>query len=328
MMSWSESYAKESNRHFKRFAGICLIQGWVAMPATEWTLMRFATFRSVTSRVIGTSLQVELYGIRQVHMACGRPIQIGARDMPQLGRLMTGLRRRRPAGSSRVRKNPITSPVLAGLLQPLDKRFYDNQTIRAMMCFAKFGMLRVSEYTTGPNGEIPRVRDLRFLPNMEKEAHTMVFYFYHSKTNQFKKKERVVCICQCPGPCAVHEVIEMLNRRKTVQGDQFLFRFKNGKIPKPADMNRILKDLCKMVGLQPKQFSSHGFRSGGISDLLAMGVSDQVTQLMSRHANLDSLKPYKKLTDERVSCVLSRFKEAELIFNTVIPPQGCTGPRN
>ena len=191
--------------------------------------------------------------------------------------------------------------------------------MRTMLCFAKFGMLRISEYTTGPCGDCPHVRDIRFVPDI-RSASMLIYYFYNSKTNQFRSRERVVCVCQCPGPCAVHEMIDMLSWRREVKGHQCLFRFQSGKLPSATEMNIWIKALCRKSGLNPRQFSSHGLRAGGVQDLLTMGVSDQVVQVLTRHRSMESLRPYKALSDEALGTVLSRFSESDVIMKTVIAP--------
>ena len=287
------------------------------MPASEWTLIKYVLTRFFTSKVQGDSMQTELYGIRQVHVLCGRRIEISSRFMPMLCRIMRTYKKLRPPGQNK--KIGITSPVLHEMLKHLNGRCYDQQTLRAMLCFAKFGMLRVSEYTNGPAGDCPRVGDIRFIPDI-KSASMLVYYFFNSKTNQFQDRERIVCVCQCPGPCAVHEVIKMLRWRKSVTRDQYLFQFSSGAIPTANVVNSWIRYLCQQSGMDSSRFSSHCLRAGGVQDLLTMGVSDHVVALLTRHKSMESLRPYKRLGDKSLGTVLSRFSEEELIFRTALAP--------
>jgi site-specific recombinase XerD len=84
-----------------------------------------------------------------------------------------------------------------------------------------------------------------------------------------------------------------------------LFRFENGKPLTPKVVNSVIKDLCTRCGLNPKAFVSHCLRKGGITDTLCTGVPDSIVQILSRHANLDSLRPYKLLSDESLGTILS-----------------------
>ena len=316
-LSWSEHYARNSNSHFQRFARVCALNRWQSMPASEWTLIRYSLFRFFTSQIAGPSLQVELYGIRQVHVRCGLRLEIHRNAMPMLNRVTRTFKKFRPKGFRD--KLPITSPVLHRMLSCLKSNDHDNQTYRAILCFAKFGMLRVSEYTSGPCGACPRVGDIRFIPDMAS-AQMIAYYFRNSKTNQFRHRERVVAICQCPGPCAVHELTRMLSWRKQVTGDQFLFRLKNGKVPSARDVNAVIKRTCTATGLDPRQFSSHGLRAGGVTDLLTMGVPAEVVQVLTRHKNIDSLRPYKKPSDAALGTILCRHSDEWLMQTTALAP--------
>ena len=97
----------------------------------------------------------------------------------------------------------------------------------------------------------------------------------------------------------------MLNNRPTVHPDDDLFRFENGARPGPKLVNEIIKHLCQSCGLNPSEYGSHCLRAGGICDTLCAGVPDSICQLLSRHASLESLKPYKKLGDESLGTVLA-----------------------
>ena len=263
-------------------------------------------------------MRAELYGIRQVHRANGIPLEIHAVAMPNLARVMVTFKKLRPKGSRP--KLAITSPVLEAMLSGLSVYDYDHQTVRSILCFAKLGLLRVSEYTDGPCGSCPRVRDIRFIPDIES-AQTMVYYFHKSKTNKFRNKERSLSICHCPGPCAVHEVIRMLKWRKTVSGDQYLFRLRNGEVPTARFVNDWIKRLCKAKGFDPRSFSSHGLRAGGVTDLLTAGVPAEIVMVLTRHKSMESMTPYKKPTDEALATLLDRFGAAEVIEATGTPPE-------
>ena len=81
-----------------------------------------------------------------------------------------------------------------------------------MLTVAKFGMMRVSEYTYGPGGNSPKVGDLRLYPDA-KNTCFMVLYLSKYKCNQAARTERAICMCTCPVPCPVHETVRMLNSR-------------------------------------------------------------------------------------------------------------------
>ena len=302
LASWASSYNDQSTAHLCRFIRTCTAHNWPILPISERTLTRYAAFRYESTNNVGASFRTELYGIRQGLLRFGIRINIRLDGpMQQLSRMVTAWCRIR--GQKRVRK-PITSAILARFFEHLDPTVYDEQVVRAMLAVAKFGMMRVSEYTYGPGGNNPKVGDLRLYPDA-RDTRFMALYFSKSKCNQIGRTERVICMCSCPEPCPVHEVASMLSARKTVEPADDLFHFSNGARPGPRIVNRIIKNLCKCCGLNPKEFVAHTLRAGGICDTLCAGVPDSILQVLSRHASLESLKPYKRLSDGQLGTILA-----------------------
>ena len=273
------------------------------MPVTESLLCQYGAFRWITSEISGKSFGIECYGIRNATVEMGEPIDIRVKVMVVLGRMRKAWCKRRPEGA--IVRKPITCDILKRFLACLSKTDYDSQCLRALLCFAKFGLLRVSEYTYGKFGNCPTVGNIAIVPSLE-EARFLVYRFTKSKTNQLGRKERVVCICTCPSPCAVHEVIDMLGFRKAVRASDPLFWLKDGSTPSDSDVRHAIKGLSSLCGLKKCAFSSHQLRSGGVVDYLAAGVPDSIVQECARWKNLNSMVPYKKLSDETLASILRK----------------------
>ncbi len=273
--------------------------------ASEATLCLYAAYRFTTSTVIAKSFHNEIYGIFNATKELGFVrYRVDKSAMPLLAGMKQGWTRKR--GEKRFHKKPITSDILKKFLVFLDPKDFDLQTLRAILCFAKFGLLRVSEYTYGKNGNCPKVSNILIVPSME-EPQYLVYRFEKSKCNQTKRKERVVCVCQCPEPCAVHEVVSMLQKRKFINPSDPLFWLKNGSSPTSDEIRNLIKSLCKLAGLKCKDFAPHQLRSGGVVDYLCAGVPDCIVQEIARWACLDSMIPYKKLSDCRIAAILKKF---------------------
>ena len=129
-----------------------------------------------------------------------------------------------------------------------------------------------------------------------------------SKTNQYGRVERVVCICQCPEPCPVHELVKMLKMRKRIRGNDELFWLKDGSFPTASDINNLIINLSKLCGLEPSKFRSNQLRSCGVVDSLSAGVPDSIIQEMARWKNLNSMIPYKKLSDQHLADILTKHQ--------------------
>ncbi len=299
----SAVYRYNSNLHWLRFIKFCVLYEKSAFPTTESLLCSYAAYRFSTSDIIGKSFNIELYGIRNATLELGSCIDIRVGAMPRLARIRRAWQKKRISGA--VVRKPITSDILKRFLACLDCRNYDNQTLRAILCFAKFGLLRVSEYTYGKNGNCPTVGNIAILPDVS-DAKYLVYHFNKSKTNQLGRKERVVCICACPNPCAVHEVIAMLNFRRVVKATDPLFWMRDGSCPSDDDIRHAIKYLCSLCGLRRSAFAPHQLRSGGVVDYLSAGVPDSIIQECARWANLSSMVPYKKLSDETLVNILQK----------------------
>ena len=174
--------------------------------------------------------------------------------------------------------------------------------------FSKVWCSEVSEYSYGKGGNAPLVKDCRIIPDMENPMY-LVYCFSKSKTNQFGKEEKVVCVCQCPETCQVHEIVKMLMMRKTIKGEDKLFWLKDGSSPSASDINNLIINLSKLSGLDPSKFRSHQLRSGGVVDYLTAGVPDSIVQEMARWRDLNSMIPYKKLSANNIADILSRHRE-------------------
>ena len=298
----SEGYRRNNDGHWRKYVSFCHLYGLQAVPADESKLCLYTTYRAWASNICAASLKNELYGIRSVHIDNGYNLDIRASVMTRLARLRSGFRK--VQDTIKAQRQPITDDVLSKFLLCLDHQSYDSQTHRALLCFAKFGLLRVSEYTYGNNGNRPKIGNIRIIPDMIDPMY-LVYYFTKSKTNQYGDHERVVCICNCPGPCAVHEVARMLDMRGQYGPDDDLFWYSNGQLPTAKGVNNLIKNLCTLCGLSTSAFRSHQLRSGGVVDLLAIGVPDSVIQFIARWKNLNSMVPYKKLSAENVVKIVS-----------------------
>ena len=246
-----------------------------------------------------------MYAIKDAHTNNGHQIDVSIKGMPRLGKLRRGWMRERKHCFRK--REPITSHVLKKCMVLSCDDSHDHQTLRSVLCLAKFGVLKVSEYSHGEGGCAPRVKDCSIIPDMDNAMY-LVYRFNKSKTNQFGREERVVCIHQCPEPCFVHELVKMLKMRKRIRGDDKLFWLKDGSSPTATDINNLIINLSKLCGLDPTKFRSHQLRSGGVVDSLSAGVPDSIIQEMARWKNLNSMIPYKKLSDQHMAGILSKHQ--------------------
>jgi len=204
-------------------------------------------------------------------------------------------------------KAPITDNVLSQLLTHISSNAFDHVTVRAVLLFAKFGVLRVSEYTW-VNGVSPRISQVTFFPTFDSPEF-IIFHFNKSKTNQFKQLERVILVCMCPNHCPVCTLQDMIKLRtqKPALGDD-LFVFNDGRTATPPLINKLIKKLCIKSKLDPSMFASHRLRSGGVSDYIAHGVPDSIVQELARWKNINTILTYKQLSASDCARILFKHK--------------------
>ena len=276
--------------------------GHEPIPATEKVLCQYLAFRFETSNVQGDSVKNELYGIRSTHIDLGHSLEITDKCMPRLARVRRGFKKLR---CSNICKKPITDEVLEKLLSHLRGNRLDILVWRALLVFAKFGLLRVSEYV-GFGDKIPVVEQVRFVPDFLEPMY-LVYIFDRSKTNQFKKTEKVITVCNCPKICPVHAMQKMLLGRQNLAGSNYLFQFENGTVPHAKTVNFMIGCLCERSGLDKNCFSSHCLRKGGALDFITRGVPPNIVLELGRWKSMDSMKPYLRGTENSMVAILNKY---------------------
>ena len=231
--------------------------------------------------------------IRAIHILLGCPIDTGRMTMPRLALQIRAFKKARP--EKKKEKVAIGGRIMMKMMQHLSPRCHDQQTLRAVLAFAHGGMLRVSEYSYGSGTHNkPTWRNITSI----SQRH-LTFAFRPSKTNQTKRREEVTMCCRCPSVCAIHELLHLVRMRGgTVRPNDFIFQLADGTLPTAVSINHTIKNLAEKCGIPGELVSSHCIRAGAITDALTAGVPDSAVQLMARHADARSMRPYNRPTPE------------------------------
>ncbi len=171
MLSNGNAARTQSNYtgHWNRFIRFCGLYGVCALPTSEEILGKYAAYRFNTTTNTADSFKNELYGIKDAHTDIGYALDVSMAGMPRLAKIRRGWKRERKDGFREM--NPITSNILKKYLRILCDGSYDHQTLRALLCLAKFGVLRVSEYSYGKGGNAPQVKDCMVIPDMDNPMY-------------------------------------------------------------------------------------------------------------------------------------------------------------
>ena len=166
--------------------------------------------------------------------------------------------------------------------------------------------LRCCEYAETKEYHPPKLANLK-LVKTQLDTNSILYILPFSKANQLGTEPEVLqTVCCCPRICAYCNLILYLDARLKIH-DQipkkyrdclFVYkkkvrkRLKNGKFKvifvwHPLKASVVRSVFAKIV---TKEFGKnhghtvHGWRSGGITDLIAMGLSREAVSALSRHA--------------------------------------------
>ena len=174
---------------------------------------------------------------------------------------------------------PITIFILSRLNNALSKAvksLYHRVLLQAMFTIAFFGLCRIGEITTQPDGEIALyLKQLQLSPD---SISLSITHFKHNKAHRpilikmFKQTDLSICPVS-----AMRNYLEM---RKFESGP--LFCFSDGKAISRNFFTKHLKNCLTFCDLDIKQYSSHSFRIGGASYLASLGLSDTQIRTIGR----------------------------------------------
>ena len=195
---------------------------------------------------------------------------------------------------------PIQKGVLVILLNQLEEIFaeqpYLERLYKALFTTVYYGLFRVGELTMGSHPV--RASDVHIGSNKNK----MLFVLHTSKTHwkdscpqtikisstiksdrmldcKFKLKNNSGTML-CPYTILRNFLSFRSNHYQTEREPFFIFRDRTPV--KPVNFTSVLKQTLKNAGLNPKLYTSHGFRSGRAVDLLGAGISMETIRKFGR----------------------------------------------
>ncbi len=270
----------------------CLAPDGSLLPASEDTLMLFATF--LASSLKPQSIKVYLYGVRNLHLEHGFPDPLT--DALLLRRLLRGIKRLK--GTSSDSRLPITPSLLRRFRSLLHLTHYDHLMLWAAILLAFFGFLRSSELLALRHSDALR-RPEGYLLSIRA-----------SKTDPFRHGATVK-ITSLPDRtlCAVNAIDLLLAASVTHQGP--IFHFWNGTSLTRQKLNTLIKLLATRCGIAPERYSSHSFRIGAASTAAAAGVPDWQIQALGRWSS-DCYKRYIRLPDPDTNNIAAALARSQL----------------
>ena len=189
--------------------------------------------------------------------------------------------------------------------------------------------LRSCEYSETKDYEAPLLDNISFQKTPWGED-SYLYLIPKSKKNQTgTKREILQTTCVCPSLCGFCEMMSYLTHRHAIhfkikpEYRKYLFVYKK-KIskgvyefrPLTATVVRINFDYIVKKELGPKHgHTVHGWRSGGITDMIRLGLSREIVTAISRHAPQSAVfDRYIRFTPDHVARLVKDAKKVKLLL--------------
>lgn len=265
----------------KRFIDFCyrtnqLSPSGFPCPASEWTLMLFATH--LAGSIHANSIKVYLAGVRSLHIEQGfrNPLE----NCLRLERVLRGIKRTH--GNSTSARLPVTIDVLRTLRSQLELTRYDDILFWAACCLGFFGFLRCGEFTTPTCSSFNKDYHLS-IDDISVDRHIspnyMMVKIKASKTDPFRKGVTLRLETSGSSICAVRAVLQYLHARGNAAGPLFIQR--DGKPLTRTILSRWLQSTANRAGLKGT-FSGHSFRIGAATTAALAGIPDHLIKTLGR----------------------------------------------
>lgn len=194
---------------------------------------------------------------------------------------------------------PIQLSLLKALLRKAHQYYllergqvYLATMLKAMFAMAYFGLMRVSEITTGAHPV--KAPDVRYAKNKNKIVVTL----HSSKTHSYKDNPQHITIEGQPDLhdlCPVKLIADYVKLRGNLainETDAF-FVYQDNVPVTPSQFRACLKKLLRKIPVDISLYDTHGFRAGRVVDLVKLGFSISRVKALG-HWLSDSIMVYLK----------------------------------
>lgn len=301
---------------YNGYLSFCRFAGLHPLPITEYNLLFYVT--SVANRLAYQSIKTYLAGIQYHSVRLGTPTNIA--NMSQLYYLLRGVRRTQGRSHSRPPRSPVTTANLQQLLlfiQTQDISSHDKRLLWAAITVAFFGLLRVSEYTSGHTTTYNRTNtllrtDINFSPNFTHVAIVL----RSSKTDPFRNGCCIRVGATANTLCPVSALWNFVRQSGYNSGP--LFTYSDGSYLSRSRLSSLLT-AC----FSDKNLNTHSLRIGGASAMATAGLPDSSIMVMGRWSS-NAYQRYLRFPDAMIqetarkmshSVVTARIWDSELLVS-------------
>ena len=273
------------------------------MPADTETLCLYSQFLSRSFKST-SAIKNYISGIKTMHYLLGFSVDHINDFLVNLS--IRGIARLQPHCPKQAKA--ITPEILLKFSTLLNLSDPKDSVFWCLFLFAFFLFARKSNLVPTSKSDLKNGKCL-FLKDIKIDSEHLIVSFRWSKTIQFGERVLQTPLVRIPESvlCPVKAFQNMYNLID-IKEDDPLFTLPNKKCIFYKDFQSKLRLLIKAIGLNPEDYSSHGFRRGGSTFAFKSGVPADLIQLHGDWRS-DAYKKYLQFSLEDKMSVAKRMKE-------------------
>ena len=266
----------------QRFINFCAASKLLPVPATEATLVLFATHLA-TGNISHATIKVYLSAVRHLHVLAGLHDHFNSQLKPRLQLILKGIKKQQVMTHPPRVCLPITLQIICKMKEVLSQepRSYTNIMLWAACRMAFFGFMWVGEFTIpGPDdfdgSSHLSLSDISI--DSRENPRLLKVTLKQSKTVQFCKGVNIYLGATDRPICPVLGILPYL----AAQGNQTgpLFILDNGKSLTRQTFSVLLDSLLSKLHLDTKCFNALSFRIGAATSAAQAHIPDTFIKMM------------------------------------------------
>ena len=267
-----------------RFTNFCNELKVTALPATEATLILFATYLA-TINISHATIKVHLAGVRHMHVSAGLFSFFDKQLTPRLQLTLKGIQKNQAITQPPRIRLPITLQLMGNIKTLLAKQpsSYYNIMIWAACCLAFFGFLRVGEFIVPADDQYDESCHLS-LSSISVDSRVnpqlLKIIIKQSKTDPFRKGVSVFLGATGENLCPVRGILPYLAIRGTHLGP--LFIFEDGRSLIRHRFSSALNGLLNQLHMDTQSYNTHSFRIGAATTARQANIPDPIIKMLGR----------------------------------------------
>ena len=286
----------------QRFISFCKSAKMQSMPASESTLLLFATHLG-TSNISYTTIKIYLSAIRHMHVTAGVHSYFSQQLTPRLQQVLKGIQKSQTLTHPPRVRLPITIQIMENILQLLSQRpkSYMNVMTWAACCLAFFGFLRISEFTVPSDDQFDQACHLCLsdiaLDNRDNPQMLQV-KIKQSKTDPFRKGVNIYLGATKRDLCPIKGILPYLALRGNRSGPLFILSDGRGLTRKL--FKAALDNLLSALNLNKGKYNTHSFRIGAATSAKQANIPNTFIQMLGRWRS-DAYQHYIKTPPQELA---------------------------